>query len=146
LARLAGGPGFGMALVLKAGPGAPGYAVVPVALFMALMVGAMLWLSRRLTPGHRREPIWSGGFSPPPPWLPFGDPAAQASAISFTEALRRLLRVLPGVGGTLNRILAPLRDRLHGAAERAGQPSVQGSVVVTLAVLVLGLVLLLVTS
>ena len=45
-------------------------------------------------PGHRREAAWSGGFAPPPPWLPFGDPTTQIGAASFAEPLRRVARSL----------------------------------------------------
>jgi hydrogenase-4 component B len=141
---LTGGPGFGMPLLLKPGVAAPGYAAVAIAGLLALAVFAMGWHWRSRGAGRRREPIWSGGFAPPPPWLPFGDPAAQAGGASFAEPLRRILPSCP----TLPRFNTPrawLRDRLRGAAAGVRQPGVPISVAVTLAALVLGLALVLAT-
>jgi hydrogenase-4 component B len=149
LAQLVNGSGLGMAVVLKPAAEAPGYSPVAIAGLLALACCAMLWLLRRRGPGHRREPAWSGGFSPSPPWLPFGDPATQIGAASFAEPLRRMLGpwlALPGAVGQLSTSLARLRDRLRGAAEAASQPSLPGSVAVTLAVLVLAIAVWLVAS
>ncbi len=152
LARLASGSGVGMALVLKPAAEAPGYAPVAIAGLLALACYAMLWLTRRSGPEHRREPVWSGGFTPPPPWLPFGDPTTQIGAVSFTEPLRRILGhwdpwpALPGAAGLCQTSLVRLRVWLRHAAGAAGQPSLAGSVSVTLAVLVLALAVWLAVS
>jgi hypothetical protein len=152
LARLAGGSGVGMALVLKPAAEAPGYAPVAIAGLLALVCYGMLWLTRRFGPGHRREPVWSGGFAPPPPWLPFGDPTTQIGAVSFTEPLRRILGqwdprpVLRDAVRPRRTSLVRLRVWLRHAAGTASQPSLAGSVSVTLAVLVLALAVWLAVS
>jgi hydrogenase-4 component B len=142
LARLANGSGLGLALVVKPGAEAPGYAPVVIAALLVLVCYALLWLSRRRGPGHRREPAWSGGFAPPPPWLPFGDPATQIGAASLAEPLRTIVGsrpVLPGTVGLLQSSLVRLCDRLRRAGETASQPNLPGSVAATLAVLVLAI-------
>ena len=151
LARLANGSGLGMALVLKPAAEAPGYAPIAIAGLLVLVCYAMLWWSRRRGPGHRREAAWSGGFSPPPPWLPFGDPTTQIGAASFAEPLRRILGpwLVPGPTrpcGLLHTSLVRLRDGLRRAAAAASQPGIPGSVAVTLAVLVLAIAVWLVAS
>jgi hydrogenase-4 component B len=142
LAQLANGSTPGMAMVLRQAAAAPGYAPVSIVGLLAV-AGCTLWLLRRRGPGRRREPAWSGGFSPPPPWLPFGDPATQIGAASFAEPVRRLLGpglALPRVVGSVRRWFVRMRDRLPGAAETAGRPGLAGSVEITLAVLVLAIV------
>jgi hydrogenase-4 component B len=149
LARLGNGSGLGMALVLKPGAEAPGYAPVAIVGLLALACYTMLWLARRRGPGHRREPAWSGGFAPPPPWLPFGDPTTQIGAASFAEPLRSILGswpALPGAAERLQTSVVRLGDRLRRAGGAAGQPSLAGSVAATLAVLVLAIAVWLVAS
>jgi hydrogenase-4 component B len=149
LARLGNGSGLGVALVLKPGAEAPGYAPVAIVALLALACYTMLWLARRRGPGHRREPAWSGGFAPPPPWLPFGDPMTQIGAVSFAEPLRSILGTwpaLPGAVALLQTSLVRLRDMLRRAAGAAGQPSLPGSVAATLVVLVLAIAVWLVAS
>jgi hydrogenase-4 component B len=152
LARLANGSGPGMVLVLKPGIEAPGYAPVAIAGLLGLACYAMLWWTRRSGPGHRREPVWSGGFAPPPAWLPFGDPTTQIGAVSFAEPLRRILGpwgpwpVLPAFLGLLRTSVVRLSNGQRRAAGAAAQPSLAGSVAVTLAVLVLAIAVWLVAS
>jgi hydrogenase-4 component B len=152
LARLANGSGPGMVLVLKPGVEARGYAPVAIAGLLGLACYAMLWWTRRSGPGHRREPVWSGGFAPPPPWLPFGDPTTQIGAMSFAEPLRSIpgawgpRRTLPDTLGLLQTSVVRLSDGLRRAAGAAAQPSLAGSVAVTLAVLVLAIAVWLVAS
>jgi hydrogenase-4 component B len=83
-------------LVLRTGVEAPGYSPIAVAVLLAVVAIAAqrVW---RPAEEQRREPAWSGGFAPPPAWLPFGDPATQYGAVSFVEPLRRLLAALPPV-------------------------------------------------
>ena len=149
LARLANGSTRGMALVLKPAAEAPGYAPIAIAGLLALVCYAMLWLSRRRGPGHRREPAWSGGFAAPPPWLPFGDPATQIGAASFAEPLHRILGpwpVLPDAMGLLHTPLVRLRDGLRRVSTTASRPGIPGSIAVTLAALVVAIGVWLVAS
>jgi hydrogenase-4 component B len=88
-------PGMLPAL-LRLGGVARGYSPVGTAVLLAL-AGLMVFLViRRLGTGERRsEAAWTGGFAPPPSWLPFGDPATQYGPLSFAEPLRLLLAHLP---------------------------------------------------
>ena len=72
--------------------GAPGYSALAIVLMLALAgAGAMAALRLRAAQGERRAPAWESGFAAPPPWLPFGDPATQYGAASFSHILRRVL-------------------------------------------------------
>ncbi len=57
----------------------PGYFPLVVALLGLAGFAALVLLARRL-PGTQLVPAWEDGFASPPPWLPFGDPATQATA------------------------------------------------------------------
>jgi hypothetical protein len=149
LAQLVNGSAPGMQLVLKPAAGAPGYAPIAIALLLVLAGCSMLWLLRRRGPGHRREPAWSGGFAPPPPWLPFGDPTTQIGAASFVEPLHRILTpalALHGAAVVCCSSFGRWHDRLRGAAGAVSQPGVAGSVAAMLVVLVLVIVVWLVAS
>jgi hydrogenase-4 component B len=101
LARLAGGDIAVSAfpLLLRTGAEAPGYAPEAIAVLLMLGVGVVLAVRLRIAaPDQRREAAWSGGFTPPPPWLPFGDPVTQYGPESFAEPLRRVLNLLPRTG------------------------------------------------
>ena len=76
-------------LLISAGETMPGYTPLPVTALLLLGLAVALWLLRRFASSERGEPAWSDGFAPPPAWLPFGDPATQMTARSFTEPLRR---------------------------------------------------------
>jgi NADH:ubiquinone oxidoreductase subunit 5 (subunit L)/multisubunit Na+/H+ antiporter MnhA subunit len=141
LGRLANGSGPGMPLVLKPAAEAPGYAPLAIGALLAALCYALLWLSRRRGPGYRREPAWTGGFAPPPPWLPFGDPATQVGAASLAEPLRSVLENQPA------RVVAAFRSwraRLHNALRSAPRPTgirgLAGSVAITLAALVVAII------
>jgi len=100
---------------LAVGPQAemPGYAPLGIAVLVALTAtGAVLWLRRASSPAARRGPAWEGGDSPPPPWLPFGDPATQYGPVSFVQPL---LRTLGGL------VLA--RERLRPAEPGSPAPA-----------------------
>lgn len=149
LARLANGSGLRMALILKPGAEAPGYAPAAIAGLLALVCYTMLWLSRRRGSGHRREAAWSGGFSPPPPWLPFGDPTTQIGAASFAEPLRRALapwRALPGAVDRLRTSFVRLVAWLGRGGGIAARPGISGSVAITLAAWVVAVAVWLVAS
>jgi hydrogenase-4 component B len=106
-----------LALTLRPGAEAPGYAPAAIAGLLAVAGCAVFWLLYRGgSQSNRREPAWSGGFAAPPAWLPFGEPATQYGPASFAEPLQRVLRILPlplikrigGGGPTPNQ--APLRS------------------------------------
>jgi formate hydrogenlyase subunit 3/multisubunit Na+/H+ antiporter MnhD subunit len=112
-------PAFGWARVaaavsplgLRIGFDAPGYASVFVA---ALVAVAWIGLSRLLRhmPAARREPAWSGGFSAPPAWMPFGDPATQYGPTSFVAPLHRVVAVLLPAAEAARQRLIRRRDVL----------------------------------
>jgi formate hydrogenlyase subunit 3/multisubunit Na+/H+ antiporter MnhD subunit len=140
LARLANGSGLGVALVLSPGTEAPGYGPVVIAGLLALVCCTLLWLSRRRGPGHRRELAWSGGFAPPPPWLPFGDPTTQIGAASFAKPLRRIVGAWSALAGATDQLRATvvrLHDRLRRSAEAASQSGLAVWIAANLAVLVM---------
>jgi formate hydrogenlyase subunit 3/multisubunit Na+/H+ antiporter MnhD subunit len=141
LALLANGSGPRMPLVLKPAAEAPGYAPLAIGALLAAVCYALLWLSRRRGAGYRREPAWIGGFAPPPPWLPFGDPATQIGAASLAEPLHT---VLGGQSAGHVAAFQSCRERLHdvlrGAPRLAGSLGLAGSIAVSLAALVVAIV------
>lgn len=79
-------------LIVVPQAGAPGYSALAIAFVLALAgCGAVAALRFRGARGERRAPTWESGFAAPPPWLPFGDPATQYGAASFSHILRRVL-------------------------------------------------------
>jgi NADH:ubiquinone oxidoreductase subunit 5 (subunit L)/multisubunit Na+/H+ antiporter MnhA subunit len=141
LARLANGSGPGMPLVLKPAAEAPGYAPLAIGALLVAVCYALLWLSRRRGPGYRREPAWTDGFAPPPPWLPFGDPATQIGAASLAEPLRSVLGNHPaGLVAALRSCRAHLHAALRRAPRLSGTLGLAGSVAITLAALVVAIV------
>lgn len=91
----------------------PGYAPLGILLLLVLAAaGAAWWLRARAAPGVRRGPAWEGGDSPPPPWLPFGDPMTEYGPVSFAQPL---LRTLGGL------VLA--RERLQPAEPGSPAPA-----------------------
>jgi NADH:ubiquinone oxidoreductase subunit 5 (subunit L)/multisubunit Na+/H+ antiporter MnhA subunit len=112
-------------LVPNAAPQALGYAPFPLALLLAgCAVGAWWFVKTFGARGEREVPAWQGGFGRPPPWLPFGNPATQASGTGFAEPIRR------AIGATILGakhadpgevyVLEPLR-RAHLAVTRAAE-------------------------
>lgn len=100
-------------LTLSVQADGPGYAALGIAALLAGF-GAVAWWLR---PGAvRRAPAWDGGRDPPPPWLPFGDPAAQYSAASAGRALRDGLDPQAGTWAraVLRRGRAELARRIAG--------------------------------
>ena len=72
--------------------GAAGYSALATTALLALAgAGAIAAWRLRGVRGERRAPAWESGFAAPPPWLPFGDPATQYGAASFSHILRRVL-------------------------------------------------------
>ncbi|MDB5412837.1 MAG: hydrogenase 4 subunit [Rubritepida sp.] len=97
-------PVAGFDLVL--GDAGARYAPWAVALLLALAVG-LTWLAvrRRSSLAPTREPAWDGGFMPPPPHLPFGDPLSQVSAMGLGQPIRR----------SLGRVALAIRERHYPA-------------------------------
>ena len=89
---------------------APGYAAIAIALLLASLPARRSSGRAALDcGGHPARPAWACGFAPPPPWLPFGDPATQYGGASFAQPLRRSL------GGAL---LAAREARRPASARR----------------------------
>lgn len=61
----------------------------PILLFMVvgIAVALALRLVRRPAADARATPAWTGGFAPPPAWLPYGDPLTQTDGAGFVPAL-----------------------------------------------------------
>jgi formate hydrogenlyase subunit 3/multisubunit Na+/H+ antiporter MnhD subunit len=59
------------------------HAPLLVAALVGLGIGIALYARRRPPAETRAVPPWSGGFAPPPPWLPFGDPLTQTDGTGF---------------------------------------------------------------
>jgi hydrogenase-4 component B len=146
LGRLANGgtDAFGFDLSLRPGADASGYA--PLALVVLLVIAgcAVFWLLRRSgSQALRRETAWSGGFAPPPAWLPFGDPATQFGPASFAEPLRQVMPAwfVPRELGSaaLRARCAHARDRFLHAAVSAGHADAAGLIAAMLLVLALAL-------
>ena len=110
------------------------YSPLVVAALLMIAGGTAAWVVRGVASGERRrEPAWSGGFAAPPPWLPFGDPATQIGPASFSDALRRLVAMVPRPSP------GAWPARLHDALLR-GLPSLrQWGIEVTLAVAILAI-------
>lgn len=90
-----------------------GYAALPLAGLVAAAAGSLAWVARRrMARGAVERAGWEGGFAPPPPWLPFGDPATQLGPRAIDAPLLRLA-ARPG----------PSRERAgdppHDAADRS---------------------------
>ncbi|MEJ0016883.1 MAG: proton-conducting transporter membrane subunit [Acetobacteraceae bacterium] len=107
-------------LALRAGADVTGY--LPIALAGLLAAIAVVVL-RALRPAseQRGEATWNGGFAPPPPWLPFGDPATQFGPASFVAPLSRLRAHLPR-RRTVRRRLVAWRARLRRLAAAVALP------------------------
>jgi formate hydrogenlyase subunit 3/multisubunit Na+/H+ antiporter MnhD subunit len=74
----------------------PAYSAIVIAGLLAIAASIATWIRRQGGAREQRsESAWMDGFSAPPPWLPFGDPATQIGPASFIDPLRRLLPSLP---------------------------------------------------
>ena len=74
----------------------PAYSAIVTAGLLAIAASIAIWIRRQSGAREQRsESAWMDGFSAPPPWLPFGDPATQIGPASFIDPLRRLLPSLP---------------------------------------------------
>jgi hydrogenase-4 component B len=79
-------------LAVKPVAEAPGLEAAALAVLLVLATVATLRLLRvRASVGQHAGPAWEGGAAPPPPWLPFGDPATQIGPADFAEPLGAML-------------------------------------------------------
>ena len=75
-------------LALASPAGDASFSPLLVAVLLAVLAAVPFVLRRRLGIAAAAEvPGWDGGAAPPPDWLPFGEPLAQASAASFVRGL-----------------------------------------------------------
>ena len=87
--RLLGGEGGTWLSLLSPGD-APGYAPWVALMLVGGLVAVALGVLGRQPPGEL-VPAWQDGFAAPPAWMPFGDPATQYTAPSFSQPLTALL-------------------------------------------------------
>jgi hypothetical protein len=97
-------------LGLRIGSQTPGYGATFIAVLVASVWIGLSKVVRRPRLG-RRELDWSGGFSPPPAWMPFGDPTTQCGPTSFVAPIQDLIARLPSTDKARQR-LASWWDRL----------------------------------
>ncbi|WP_158742195.1 proton-conducting transporter membrane subunit [Acidisphaera sp. L21] len=66
----------------------PGYGPLGIVIMVGIVLAVIAMLSRtgRL-PAAQPVPIWEDGFTAPPPWMPFGDPATQLTPATLTATL-----------------------------------------------------------
>jgi len=145
LAHLANGgaDAIAFALPLRSGAEAPGYPPLVLAALLVLAGCALFWRLRRAgSPGIRREAAWSGGFAPPPAWLPFGDPATQYGPVSFAEPLHQAMgsQLAMPDASALRAKFVGRRRKLLNAAKSLGDADVSRSVAAVLVVLGLAMV------
>lgn len=146
--RLLGGAAGPGVLVIAPRGEAPGYSAPAIAALLGAIVLVGTAALRGRAPGRRRGPAWEGGFAAPPPWLPFGDPATQYGAASFSHILRRgvdsdVWRRWPArLGGAARQKAGAAAERiarLHAPGPRRAAGAVLASLVVLLAALVAAL-------
>lgn len=152
LAHLANGGSspLGFDMTLRLGAEAPGYSVIAIAGLLLIAGIALFELLRRgAAGGERQEAAWSGGFAPPPPWLPFGDPATQYGPASFAEPVRQALQPVANLpfclplrevvvgGGAASGVWAAIQAKLLRTVQSVAAASVSRSIAAALVVLIL---------
>jgi formate hydrogenlyase subunit 3/multisubunit Na+/H+ antiporter MnhD subunit len=118
-----------------------GYLPLAITALLGALWAAIMLIRRGLAlPSAREAPGWAGGYAPPPAWLPFGDPALQIDATSFSA----------GLSGTIIRAGGDLARAIEAAAPPGLRPAMapwpavlrRYRIAVALAALVLGLLAL----
>ncbi len=109
LALAADAAGADLPVFRLVAPGASA-SLSPLPLLLSMLL--IVWLLRRAGDALCKRPVryapsWEGGAPPPPPWLPFGDPATQVGAAALPIALRAALggEAWPMAGGRTVRAL-----------------------------------------
>jgi hydrogenase-4 component B len=137
-------------LVPNAAPQPLAYAPFPLAMLLCGFAGAALLFMRRFAVrGEREVPAWAGGFGKPPAWLPFGNPATQASGTGFAEPVMRAIGVSllgaagldPGDTYVLER-LRRMNVSVTRAAERVRRSTIRQRLAFVFAALVMFLLAL----
>ncbi len=127
-----------------------GYEPFPLLILAGILTAAaFLFLRKFGARGEREVPAWNGGFGKPPAWLPFGNPATQATATGFAEPVQRAIGFAILGPKTLDPgevyILDPLR-RLNifftRAAERIRRATIRQRLAFVVAALVMFLLAL----
>ena len=76
----------------------PGYVPLGVTLLLALgFTVAMVLLRRGTLPGSEAVAAWEDGYTAPPAWMPFGDPATQITAASLAAITPAASVALPAM-------------------------------------------------
>ncbi len=127
-----------------------GYEPLPLVLIIAATAGAAFLLLRKFgARGEREVPSWTGGFGKPPAWLPFGNPATQATATGFAEPVQRAIGLALLGPKSLDPgevfLLEPLRRlnvRFTRAAERIRRATIRQRLAFVFGVLVMFLLAL----
>jgi hydrogenase-4 component B len=113
--RMLTGTGLGARMgwaTMSATTASPGYSALPVLALLALAIGAVVMITRRVGPGARIAGAWNQGL-PPSPNLPFGDPLTQSVGSGFLPGLS----TIRWPAGTFH--LEPLRDALRARLSSA---------------------------
>jgi hypothetical protein len=118
-------------------PEAPGLAAAGVAALLVLAtIATHRALRLRASVGHHAGAVWEGGAAPPPPWLPFGDPATQIGPAAFAEPLGNVLATArPAAVSRLRPMLRRWRQAVD-RADAALRPSARGALAALLATVV----------
>ena len=86
---------FGSAATAASGTASPAVRIddpmgFATSIALLLVLGLAIPILRVSRRGEETGPpttVWSGGFSPPPAWLPFGDPVTQTGGLGFVPTL-----------------------------------------------------------
>ncbi len=96
-----------------------GWSPLLLMLLLGVPVGGLVWWGRRSGPAPDAPSAWDGGAAPPPEWLPFGEPLAQASAAGSAASVLEALGLAPRRERALGRgVLAVVVRRSRSAARR----------------------------
>jgi hypothetical protein len=103
LRLLNGGTAPELVSVLGLGAGRTGYVPLGLAVLVAVVAVPACWFRGPSGSDDHATRPWTGGFAPPPPWLPYGDPLTQLSPDTFIRS-PSIARWLPvGMGEWIMR-------------------------------------------